>query len=300
MILKERIFDDELSYLLQISIRAKLTPEDNEKIDTRIKGIVGERRFDRCVGSALKNGLVLNNLQFILNKQYFQIDALIIMNHEIYIFEIKNIHCDLSYKENHFYFMNGSPIEKLNEQRQRTQKLFNQLLIQNHIDIPFNYYNTFVNPDYNVFGYLSHDKILEFHAIERMLQEHSQHIISDYDEYVAQRLLSLHSEDEKFNFRKRINIEELRMGVVCHCHIALYDKVSNRKFMCPACKKIVNCDDYIQKAIEDIRLMYPMEALTVNLLRKWTKDQISREKLRKYLNNNYRMTKHSGPLTIYR
>ncbi|MGV2928735.1 hypothetical protein RW115_09025 [Macrococcus capreoli] len=46
MIIKERKFDDELSYLLQVSIRAKLSETDNESINVRIKGINGERRFD--------------------------------------------------------------------------------------------------------------------------------------------------------------------------------------------------------------------------------------------------------------
>ncbi|MGK0553978.1 nuclease-related domain-containing protein [Macrococcus capreoli] len=170
MIIKERKFDDELSYLLQVSIRAKLSETDNESINVRIKGINGERRFDDLAIQYIKHGLILNNLQFIVNKQYFQIDTLIIMNNEIYIFEIKNIHYDIFFKDNYFYFNNGAPIEKLNEQRTRTPKLFNQLLIQNHIDLPFNYYTTFVNPDYKVYGYSSQDNVLEFHMIPKMLQ----------------------------------------------------------------------------------------------------------------------------------
>ncbi|MCE4957447.1 nuclease-related domain-containing protein [Macrococcoides caseolyticum] len=265
----------------------------------RIKGINGERRFDDLAIQHIKHGLILNNLQFIVNQQYFQIDTLIIMNNEIYIFEIKNIHCDIFYKDNYFYFNNGAPIEKLNAQRTRTPKLFNQLLIQNHIDLPFNYYTTFVNPDYKVYGYSTQDKVLEFHMIPKMLQTYSQKVTTDYDEYIANQLLSLHRHDEKFNFRKHIHIEQLIKGVACHCHINLYRKVSNRKFICPTCKKEINCEQFIQKAIEDILLMYPMERLTVNLIREWTKSAVSGEKIRLYLKRHYTMYK-CGPLTFYR
>lgn len=146
MIIKERKFDMELSYLLQLSIRAKLSYDDNEEIDTRIKGINGERSFDAIVKQNLKYGLILNNLRFLVNKQYFQIDALIIMNGQIFIFEIKNMYCDVCYKDNLFYFLNGTPIDKLNEQRIRTPKLFKILLTQNHIDLPFNYYTHLLIP----------------------------------------------------------------------------------------------------------------------------------------------------------
>lgn len=299
MIIKERKFDMELSYLLQLSIRAKLSYEDNEEIDTRIKGINGERSFDALVNQHLKHGLVLNNLQFNVNKQYFQIDALIIMKGQIFIFEIKNMYCDVCYKDNLFYFLNGTPIEKLNEQRIRTPKLFKILLTQNHIDLPFNYYTTFVNPDYKVYGYQVHENILEYHDIYKIITENSKITIAEYDEYIAKKLIDLQYTDEKFNFRKRINIEDLGMGVVCHCHVAKYKKVSNRKFKCPACKKEVNCNDYLQKAIEDIHLIYSMERLTVNLVKKWTESYISSEKIRTYLNTHHKIFKN-GPLTFYR
>lgn len=299
MIIKERKFDMELSYLLQLSIRAKLSYDDNEEIDTRIKGINGERSFDAIVKQNLKYGLILNNLRFLVNKQYFQIDALIIMNGQIFIFEIKNMYCDVCYKDNLFYFPNGTPIDKLNEQRIRTPKLFKILLKQNHIDLPFNYYTTFVNPDYKVYGYQVHDNILEYHDIYRIITENSKITIDKYDEHIAKKLIDLQYTDEKFNFRKRINIEDLGMGVVCHCHVAKYEKVSNRKFKCPACKKEVNCNDYLQKAIEDIHLIYPMERLNVNLVKKWTENHISSEKIRTYLNTHHKIFKN-GPLTFYR
>lgn len=299
MFLKERNFDEELSYLLQLSIRAKISIEDNERIDARIKGINGERRFDELVRSYLKHGIVLNNLQYIVNKQVIQIDALIIMNNEIFIFEIKNLHYELHFKDNKFYYMSGLPAEKLNEHRLRTPKLMKQLLLQNHINLPFNYYTTFVNPDYKIYGYLPSDAIIEYQIIPKILEDNSRNPICKIDEHVAQKLLSLHNTDEKFNFRKRINIEDLKMGVVCHCHIALLTKISNRKFACPACKKEVDCNTYIQKAIQDIRLMFPTERLTVTLLKEWTTYGVSREKLRNYLNQHHKMTK-CGPLTYYR
>lgn len=299
MIIKERKFDLELSYLLQLSIRANLSHEDNEEIDTRIKGINGERSFDHLVEQYLKHGLVLNNLRFIINKQYFQIDSLVIMNGQIFIFEIKNLYYDVCYKENYFYFINGKPIEKLNEQRIRTPKLFKILLTQNHINSSFNYYTTFVNPDYKVYGYQANDNILEYQAIPRILIENSNYSLCKYDEHIAEKLISLQYEEEKFNFRRRINIEALGMGVVCHCHIAKYEKISNRKFKCPACNKAIDCNSYLKKAIEDIFLIYPMERLIVNLLKRWTENHVSSEKIRTYLNTHHKISKN-GPLTFYR
>lgn len=299
MILKQRLFDDELSYLLQMSLRTQLTESENEAISMRIKGINGERRFDEIVKKHLGSALVLNNLTFTVQKQIFQIDALIIMNSIIFIFEIKNLHYDIQYKDDRFFFMNDQPIDIMNIQRNRTLKLFKQLLKLNHIDLPFNYYSTFVNPDYKVYGYTPLDNIVEYDAIKKIIRDNSNLGICDYDEYVAQKLLSLHINDEKFNFRKRISIEDLTMGVACHCHIAIYQKLSNRKFKCPACNKEVSCNDYLSKAIDDIRLIYPTERLTVNLLKLWTTGLVSDEKIRLYLNQHYTIRK-KGPFTYYR
>lgn len=298
MILKERVIDEELAYLLQLSLRTNLSKTEQNTIDTRIKGFIGEQIFDRTIEKNYKHALILNDLRLLTSNIYFQIDSLIIMNQKIFIFEIKNYYCDINYLNGSYYFQNGEEISSLNEQMMRTNKLLPKFLHNNYIYYNYNYYTTFVNPDYNIYGYLPDDQILSFHQISNFIKNNSENKQNAYAQEVAQLFLNLHQSKEHFNFRKNIDITSLKMGVTCHCNLSFYRKLSNRRFICKQCNKVIACEDFLKKCIEDILLIFPQEKLTVNIIYCWTEGNVSKEKIRLYLNKCYAMKKF-GPQTHY-
>jgi hypothetical protein len=86
-----------------LNARIELSSEDKEYYASLEKGYMSELVFDQFT-SMLHNDLyILNDLCLEHNKLFFQIDTLIISQHTIYSFEVKNYEGDYRYEFGNFY-----------------------------------------------------------------------------------------------------------------------------------------------------------------------------------------------------
>lgn len=288
MILQHRKMDNKLVYKLQIARRTQVSNNKIKELEYSLRGYFGEVAFDKLSDKSLNNGITLRNLNYIVNNKIFQIDSLILMNGDLYIFEVKDFTSDLYYVDGQYYYADQSPCERINNQMERTPKLFTLLLKNSQLHYNFHYYHAFINPTHKVYGYHATDKILEQARICKFISENSQMPVGAYDIECCEKLLSLQDISDPFNFRTPHNFHNFKKGVLCECMKSFYTKHSNRKYKCSSCNKIIDCDHLLDSAIQEIKLIFPDERITTHILKAWTKSLVSREKIRLFLNKRYR------------
>ncbi|UBH08255.1 nuclease-related domain-containing protein [Macrococcus armenti] len=298
MILQHRKMDDELVYKLQISRRKKVNSNELKELEYKLRGYFGEVAFDKLSDNALVEGIMLRNLKYKVNGPIFQIDSLIFMNGTLYLFEVKDFSADLHYTDGKYFYEDGKPSTRINEQKIRTPNLFTTLLNNHQINHSFHYYNVFINPTHKIYGYKPTDKILEHSRISKFINENSRLPISTYDLECCEYLLRVQDNSDPFNYRSPQVFSHLKKGVLCKCMKSFYEKSSNRRYTCPSCNHTINCDELLIKAIEEIKIIFPGERITMHILNIWTGNVMSREKIRLFLNKYY-MRHRMGSIIYY-
>ncbi|ULG73669.1 nuclease-related domain-containing protein [Macrococcus brunensis] len=102
-IVKRLTKTESFQQLEQKLMRTQTTEEDMLKWQRRLRGFQGEKQFASLVEKHLTEGIVMFNLILSFNNKEFQIDALLLMQDDIYLFEVKNFSDDIFIKQHQFF-----------------------------------------------------------------------------------------------------------------------------------------------------------------------------------------------------
>lgn len=89
MIIKERREPDELRIFASLNRRWNLSEKEKKYFKSMQKGFCGEKYFDSIMKQLTCNHYFLNDLRLKHHNSLFQIDSLMLLANEIYLFEIK-------------------------------------------------------------------------------------------------------------------------------------------------------------------------------------------------------------------
>lgn len=290
MIYKPRKEPYLLSILEILNRRMALSKTDRQLYYNLKKGYEGEVRFDGFIVKAEIDCLILNDLLLKVNNQTFQIDSLLITNHAIHFFEIKNYSGDFYYENNHFYHKGGAEISNPLIQMERTKSLLRQLLLQLDISIPVHASIIFINPDFTMYQ-APLDKPFIFSSQLNRLQSKLifTHLkLNKIHKHVAKQLLDCHINENPYQQIPNYNFTQLHKGMTCTiCH-SFNNVVKGLKFICGECGHIERIDLAIVRCTKEFQLLFPGETITTHKIAEWCKVH-SKKTVQRVLESHFTM-----------
>lgn len=202
MIIKTRFKPLELQLLRCLHTRGKATEKVDSQITSLEKGYIGEELFDQKLVSLTIDCLILNDLLLETNNTYYQIDSLLISEHKIHIFEVKNYEGD--------YVINGDRWQNLITEKEiknpllqlmRSESLFRQLLKQLGSNLTVEGHLVFINPGFFLYQAPPNLPIIYPSQLTRFmnsLNTQSSRIVEKHHKF-AKKLLTLHIKESPFS-----------------------------------------------------------------------------------------------------
>ncbi|WP_373370781.1 nuclease-related domain-containing protein [Lederbergia panacisoli] len=198
--------------------------------------------FDERVERPSKDWLNLNDLLLERNNTEFQIDAVIIAQNSILLFEVKNHEGDYYIENNQWLYFNGTPLQDPVSQLERKQLLFQMLLRDLEYNSPIKSYLVYINPDFHLYNSPRNLPIIFPSQLNRFFNELNKIPSNIYEHHkkLAYKLVSLHKTGSRNTKIPEYSYEELRKGISCSCCYSFNLEIKKLTFICKNCGVIQN------------------------------------------------------------
>lgn len=300
-IVKERNKSDLHNLLEILNKRMTLEDEYRKILINFEKGYEGELHFDNLLKRFYSGeGIVLNDLKISYRGSSTQIDSLLITQHSIELFEIKNYSGSYSYSKNKMMSLKGIEIANPLTQLNRTLSLIRQLMNEWGIDLDVNGHIVFVNNHFTLYvGEPSYPFILptQIELFLSQLSSQSRHIKQSH-QFLADKLLSYSLRELPHQKEHpHYNWDHLKKGLSCKGCGSLNPVRTQRRITCLKCTQQETVSAALYRNTDELMLLFPNENLTTPLLYKWVNGFVSKERISKFLKTNFIM--HGVSRAIY-
>lgn len=293
MELKTRCESEELLKLRYLNRRMTLTEKDKSYYLVKEKGYEGELIFDAHISRLTDNFITLNDLLFEVNNQHLQIDSLMIKQHSIFPFEVKNYEGDYYIKNDKWYSISETPITNPILQMERSETLLCRLLQQlGYTSINPNL--VFVNPNFHLYHAPMHKQIVFPTQIDRFLGalDKQPSTLNDSHFILANRLLSLHISKSPFSKVPEYKYEKLRKGNLCSKCLSFNLVVLNHNLVCLDCGCKESVSSAILRSVKEHMLLFPERKVTTAGISEWCGIFNTKKAIRKVLSANFKLVEH--------
>ncbi|NMD69728.1 NERD domain-containing protein [Bacillus sp. DNRA2] len=299
MELKTRSESDELLKMRYLNNRMTLSDDDKTRYTTLEKGYEGELKFDSLIHGLTDNFITLNDLLFEVNNQHFQIDTLIIKQHSINPFEVKNLEGDYYIKNEKWYSCFGTPITNPISQMERSEVLLRRLLLK----LGYSTVNpnlVFVNPSFHLYHAPMNKQIVFPNQLNRFLTslDKQPSVLDDSHFILAERLLSLHIKTSPYSKVPKYEYKQLRKETYCGLCFSFNLVVSNHTLVCSNCGHKESVSSAILRSVREYMLLFPERKVTTSGVMEWCGIINTKKAIRKVLSANYKLVEH-GRTSFY-
>lgn len=298
---KPRMMSKELRILISLNARMELSSKDKQYFAYLVKGYQGEILFDQLT-SNLKNDLyILNDLCLEHNKSVFQIDTLIISQHTIYPYEVKNYEGDYRYESGNFYPKSSKDeIKNPLDQLKRSKSLLRPLLKNLGFYLPIEGDVTFVNPYFTLYQAPLNEPIIhptQLNYLMKKLDEIPSKLTPRH-KMLADQLISMHQTDSPFTRHPPYCYDQLQKDIICaKCHSFILS-VEEQKIECDTCGHEETVDSAVLRSVEEFALLFPDKKITTNAIYEWCGVIRSKKQISRILKQNFTL-KGFGQWTYY-
>ncbi|WP_161524831.1 nuclease-related domain-containing protein [Alteribacter lacisalsi] len=300
MILKSRVESCELLILRSLNARTELDADWLNRLANAEKGYEGECAFDEWTGAVSGDVVVLQDLLLDCRSTTFQIDSLMLMRNDIYLFEVKNSEGDfLIDDERWLSCLTGKEINNPLIQLKRTESSFRRLLQEHGCRRPVKSFLVFINPEFQLYQAPStlpaifHSQLPRFFAgikNRAMPAAGAQDAASNAALALAEKLNTLHITDNPYKRLPEYNYETLRKGVLCPSCERFYVFEQSRRFLiCHGCGKRESNPAAVLRSVNEFQLLFPSLPVTVRIIYEWCGNAFSRKVIQKTLQSHYVM-----------
>lgn len=272
--------------------RKPLCESSYSKYNQLMKGHDGEQQFFKRLKAAVHpSAIIINNLILHSDDSEVQIDSILIVDNNIYLFEVKNYYGDYLIKDDLWYNIKNkqeirNPLLQLNRSRYFIQKIIQQ---QN---FKFNLYTylIFINQQFTLYMPSPNKSIILPTQLNRFLThlsnqpfKHEKHHMQLLNYLINNRL-----EKSSYMTLPEYTFNQLKKGITCKkCNefLVRYNK-SNMK--CSICRKVTKITDSLIKAIEEFQILFPTKKITTSIIYEWCGKIVSKKTIIQVLNQNYK------------
>lgn len=290
MIFKPRTEPKELVVLKTLRNRMDLSMAYQQNYISLKKGFEGELLFDLLLENLECECLVLNDLLLKVNNQTFQIDSLIILKNAVYLLEIKNYSGNYCYKTDKIFLKDQAEITNPLIQLYRTESLLRQLFLKFHFKTSIHPLIIFINPEFTLYqAPLGAPFIFpsQLNGFIKKLNSSQSEVHEDHIK-IAERLLSLHIDENPYQQLPPYHYHQLRKGMYCaSCHsfaISIKGKMST----CTSCGNKELVESAVLRNVKEFKLLFPNEKVTTSKMYAWCHMIVSRRRILRILKKNFK------------
>jgi hypothetical protein len=291
MIMKDRRKSKELKILRSLDARIILSKETKRVLISSEKGYHGELKFDEWAFPLNPKLVFLNDLLLDHQGSTFQIDSCAFASNTIFHFEVKNFEGDYRIKENIWFDPAGVEIKDPLLQMKRASSLIRQRSQKSGFHAKVESFLVFINPEFYLYNPPNDPSIVYFPQLNRLMnkiQNRSLNIGSD-DIKLAEKLLSLHTEESPYSRLPPYSFDKLKKGIICPNCNSFYRTISGRSLICSYCSGKEATSTAILRTIEEFRLLFPGEKVTTSRIHSLCGVIENKKAIRKVLSDNFDM-----------
>lgn len=268
--------------------RGKLSQENQSIFHRLINGYHGEQQFYNLLKQNLHSRpITLFDIQ--LNNQWgtCQVDAILIFQHEILLFEVKNFNGEYMIQDERWYTLGKKSIRNPLHQLQRTELLLQQYFNTLQFTLPVKSYLVFMHPEFTLYNAPHKLPIILPSQLNRFIGQldNTPCRIDKQHHNIANLLQSRHSQFSLFEQAIKFNEKTLTAGILCKRCNGVMEEYNLRKVICPQCSHVEGFVPAILRSIEDYYYLFPNRQITVKNVYDWLQHSVSKHKIRKTLSS---------------
>ncbi|MDQ0269853.1 hypothetical protein J2S17_001725 [Cytobacillus purgationiresistens] len=273
--------------------RKALNAKDQHYYFNLEKGYLGEQIFKQHMHRLMNKAIILDDLLLEINQTTFQIDLVCILQHKIYLFEVKNYEGDFYVDKNVWYMIAGKEIKNPLMQLNRSESLFRQLLAEYKINIPIESFLIFVNPEFTLLQAPLNANIILPTQLPRFIKHlHNQpSLLNSMHQNLSKQLTSVKLIKSPFSRIPVYEYENIEKGVICQ-HCKSFMEVDSGKLHCLKCKSNEEFEKAVLRNVDEMTLLFPDMKITTNAVYEWCKGLIQKRKIQSILSNHLKSIGH--------
>jgi hypothetical protein len=292
MAFKTRTESKELKILRVLNKRMILPENDQQHFFSLKKGYEGEVLFDTLTEKLQCECYILNDLLLRVNNTTFQIDTLIIISRKILLYEVKNFKGDFYidsitnnlYKKPKKEYIN--PLLQLS----RSNSLLRQLLQNIGYNLPIDAQVIFINPEFTLYQAPLESPIIFPTQLNNYMKklDVTSSKLSGQDKLLADKLISLHIEENPYSTLPKYEYDQLKKGFTCIICNSYSISVQGKRCVCGDCGHVELVSAEVLRNVNEIKLLFPTLKITTNLICEWCMAKDLKRTIKKVLLKNYK------------
>ncbi|WP_223593074.1 nuclease-related domain-containing protein [Neobacillus bataviensis] len=288
---KNRIESKELRILKSLNTRMTLAEKDRQHYYSLKKGYEGEVMFDTLTEKLQYECTILNDLLFKVNNSTFQIDTLIIISENMHVYEVKNYEGEYFYEGERLYKKPKTEYSDPLVQLNRSESLLRQLLHREGYQFPIDGKVVFINPEFTLYQAPLDKPIILPTLVNSYLKKLDlmPSILTTRQEKLADKLISLHIEENPYTILPTYKYDEVRKGLTCALCNSFSISVTGKKCVCGDCGHEELVTVAVMRCVREYMLLFPDQKISTNVIHEWCGVVESKKRIRRILEKNFKI-----------
>lgn len=289
MIYKERFMPEELEIFKALKDRVDFSMKDHKRFMNMLRGYEGEQLFDEFTRDLACECYQLNDLTLKHIDTVFQIDALLITEEKLLLYEVKNYHGEFSLDGQKLLKLPKFEVVNPLNQLGKMTSVFKQLLHQLGMNFKVESHVIFVNPEFTLYQARKADPIILPTQIKQHFQtlNESPSQLSPHHKRLADKLVELQLDESPYRQLPTYNQSQIRKGILCSTCRSSKIFVDKNHVVCRVCNQKESLNSALTTLVKDFKLLFPDRKLTTTSLFEWSGGVLLKSRIAYYLKSNY-------------
>lgn len=285
MAYKNRTKSITLQIMESLESRMSFTYQNKKYLINLQEGHVGETSLDKLTDCLGDQFLVLNDL-YLKPKfsKSFQIDALIVAQQTIYLYEIKNYDGEYFYGEEMFF---REPDLEVNNPLLQLQTNKNGLtILQRELSCSFEIksYVVFINPEFTLFNSPDDKRLLMHSQLNKhfsQMKTQNKMLSSDEIQLASQLIAHTIKATPFYDDIPNYSFPTLKKGLCCEkCHSFHLIK-KTRVYTCLTCEHNGKISSALMACMLEYQLLFPDDKFTTRIIYHWCGGEVTLKRIQR-------------------
>lgn len=302
MFVKSRYEPEELKMLTYLEQRMDLSVKAKQHLFKMKKGFDGEVMFDNWLAHLPDDRLILCDLLLEHQQTFFQIDALVISEKTIFMFEVKNYEGDFYVNDDIWCSVSGNEIKNPLHQLKRNESLLRRFLQHLDYNFPIQSYLVFINTEFTLYQAPLHLPIVFPSQLKRFMSSlnTTSSKLSKRHFNLAEQIVEKHISNSPYSrmIDCEYDFQTLKKGIICKKCNHFISEQKGHHFICTVCHTQENIRTAILRNVEEYSVLFPKDKITTTRIHTWCDVVHSKKIIQRTLAKKYKKVGH-GILTYY-